>query len=263
MKLSVIGCGNMATSIIGGAIEKGFLKPAQVNLFDIDNEKAKKLAQKYSCGFCVNYDEVLTGADAILIAVKPGDIEYLLQQVEGKIFDKLVISICAGISIGYILGVLNKECQVARVMPNTPALVGKGASGISFNAYVTEENREFVISLFESVGIAIELPEKLIDTVTGLAGSGPAYVFMAIEAMADAGVLEGLPREIALKFAAQTFAGAAELVISKQEHPASLKDKVCSPGGTTIEGVYSLEQTGFRASIIKAVRSAIEKARKL
>ncbi len=263
MKLAVLGCGNMASSIIGGAVQNDFIKGKDIYLFDIDPEKTKTLANEYSCNICSNYADTLKNSDAVLIAVKPNNVKQLLAEIKDKTADKLIISICAGVSIEDISKNVNIGALIARVMPNTPALVGEGVAGICFNENVNETQKSFVISLFEAVGMVFELPEKLIDTVTGLAGSGPAFVFMAIDAMADAGVLEGLSRQDAIKMAAQTFLGAAKLVVSSGKHPAVLKDNVCSPGGTTIEGVMSLEKSGFKFSIIDAVRAAIIKSRKM
>ena len=260
MKLAIIGCGNMAKAIIGGAIKTKSLYREQVFLFDIHTAKMETLAKKYKIHACGSAADAARQSEAILIAVKPGDLEKSIQDMKNEIAGKLVISICAGKDIEYIKNLVGDKCPIARVNPNTPALVSEGMTGIAFSDNINETEKNFVKKIFGSLGLIEEFPEKLMNAVTGLAGSGPAFIFLAIEALADGGVLCGIPRDQALKLAAQTCLGAAKLVIYSEEHPGVLKDNVASPGGTTIEGISVLERNNFRGSLIEAVRQAALKA---
>lgn len=208
--------------------------------------------------------EVARFANVLVVAVKPGQVVELLREIAPAITSNhLVISIAAGIPIASFEANLPAGTRVVRVMPNTPALVGASASGYALGKSATAEDGRLVNELLSAVGVAYQVKESLLDAVTGLSGSGPAYVYMIIEALSDGGVAGGLPREAALKLAAQTVLGSAKMVLETGLHPGELKDMVTSPGGTTIEGVHELERGGVRAALINAVRAASDKARKL
>jgi len=278
MKLGFIGCGKMAAALIKGVLKSGLCKPADITASDAHAPTADKLHQETGVTLAAGNVEVVAASDVIVIAVKPGDAiaaiqSLVMQQVEstmswawkggGDKSGKLLISIVAGLSIASIEQVAGEKFRIIRVMPNTPALVLEGASAFALGAGATDSDSEIAQRLFGSVGIAVRVKEELIDAVTGLSGSGPAYIYTVIEALADGGVLMGLPRDLALQLAAKTVAGAAEMVLQNALHPAVLRDQVASPGGTTIAGIEALEAGGMRASLIAAVRAATERARQL
>jgi pyrroline-5-carboxylate reductase len=203
-------------------------------------------------------------ADVIVLAVKPQSMPAVLQELKPLLGgEHLVISIAAGVTLASLTAALGQERRLVRVMPNTPSLVGKGASGFALGGAATADDGALVEKLLSTVGIAVQLPERLLDAVTGLSGSGPAYAFQMIEALSDGGVCVGLPRDVATRLAAQTLLGAAEMVLATGQHPAALKDAVASPGGTTIAGLHALEQSGVRAALINAVVAATERSQEL
>ncbi|MDH4128434.1 MAG: pyrroline-5-carboxylate reductase [Spirochaetota bacterium] len=262
MKLGILGLGNMGSAIIDGIIKNNLLSDKDIFGYDIQSEKIDMLVSKYGIK-CYDVHKVCTLSDTVIIAVKPSDIKSLLVKIKDNISEKIVLSICAGININYIENIIGSDKKVVRAMPNTPLLIGEGASCIAFNPNVKDNEKEFILKLFQNMGIAIEINEKLLDAVTGLSGSGPAYVYLFIESLADGGVKAGLPRDIALKLATQTVLGSAKLLLSTGKHPAELKDMVTSPGGTTIEGLSVLEENSFRSSIIEAVYEATEKSKRM
>ena len=197
-----------------------------------------------------------------MIAVKPQYLASALAPFKGKFADKLILSIAAGVTIETLSG-LTGSCKIIRIMPNTPALVGKGAAAYAGSEAVSAEDLEFASGIFNAAGIGVQVPEKLLDAVTGLSGSGPAYVFEFIQALADGGVAEGLPRDTALRLAAQTVLGAAAMVLETGTHPAVLKDQVTSPGGTTSRGLEKLAEKGFSGTVIQAVRAASARSAEL
>lgn len=208
--------------------------------------------------------DVVSESDLIIIAVKPDQVAGVLQELRGAGTPRhLVLSIAAGVTLASLEAAAWPGARMIRVMPNTPALVGASASAYALGSHATRTDAELASRLLGSVGIALEVREKLLDAVTGLSGSGPAYGFILIEALADGGVAAGLPRDTATRLAAQTLLGAARMVLETGQHPAALKDAVCSPGGTTIDGVHELEKGGVRAALIQAVRTAADKSRAL
>lgn len=254
---------------MGGALLRGVEQALgkgglQVALSDVVPEAVAALSQCLRCKSIAGTPaEVAAASDVIILAVKPGDMKSLcetLSQVPGS---RLYLSIAAGISLTHLESWLGEKQRVIRSMPNTPALVGRGAAAFSRGAKATAKDAALAAKILGAVGTADEVAEKLLDSVTGLSGSGPAYVYTVIEALADGGVLMGLPRAAALRLAAQTVAGAAEMVLSTGKHPASLRDEVTSPGGTTIAGLEKLEQHGLRNAMIQAVRAATEKSKAL
>ncbi len=267
MKIGFIGLGNMAKAMIGGMLERGIASKEEI--IGADKLPAAAEAAKEQFGISASSAEDANGeiaknADVLILAVKP---QFLAEAVaEFKDFvkeDTLVISIAAGQTIARIESLFGKKIKLVRVMPNTPALVLEGCSGVCRNSEISDEEMQLCMKLIGSFGKASEVPEKLMDAVTGLSGSGPAFVFMFIEAMADGAVAAGMPRTQAYTFAAQTVLGSAKLVLETGKHPGELKDMVCSPAGTTIEGVRILEQKGLRSSVMEAVLGAAEKSRNL
>jgi len=263
MKLGILGLGNMGLAIINGIVTSQILPNENIIGYDVITDKCDVAKTKFNVT-CDTLDRVCEFSDILIIAVKPHDSGQLLHEVKDKIgTHKIILSICAGITISSIEDIIGTDKKVTRCMPNTPLLIGAGATGIAHNANVTADEVIFVQKIFQSVGIAFELDEKLLDAVTGLSGSGPAYVFMFIEALADGGVKAGLPRNIALQLAGQTVFGAAKLFLENDSHPGELKDRVTSPGGTTIEGISVLEDNAFRGTVIDTVYQAACKSRQL
>lgn len=264
MNLAVIGTGNMGQALVRGIVGKGAHLPAEVFLYDDDREKARELAGSTGCVFCADLGDAVGQADALLLAVKPQTVPAAAGQItECLRKDILVISIAAGVTIDSLRkAFVRKHLPIVRVMPNTPALIGCGAAALSFSG--TDASQEaYCMMLFEACGLAVRVDESKMDAVTGLSGSGPAYGFIFIEAMADAGVRLGLGRGDALKLAAMTLKGAAAMVLETGVHPAELKDRVCSPGGTTIAAVQALEEGRFRAAVMEAVCAAADRSREL
>lgn len=262
MKIAVIGVGNMGQALVEGFIKRGAHEPQDVLLYDYETNKALEFAKKTGAKFCQTTSEAVVNADVILLCVKPQVMKSVVDGLKAVISPKaLIISIAAGISTDTLKSYFaNDKISIIRVMPNTPALVGVGASALTF-VNVTKENEEYAMRLFETCGMAIKVDEKLMDAVTGLSGSGPAYGVIFIEAMADAGVKMGLTRDVAIKLAAMTLKGAATMVLETDLHPAQIKDMVCSPGGTTIDAVYALEKAGVRAGIMDAVCASAMKSK--
>lgn len=268
MKLALIGCGNMGTALIGGIISSGTLKAPNVVVFDVDVQKSNDVKTSFEVNSALTAAEAVSSSDVVLLAVKPNAVGKVLEGVKSELDQesKTLISIAAGLPVSFYRNTL-KKTKIVRVMPNTPALVGEGMSALYFDGDFSDGEKEEILSLFRSCGRAIVLSkESWMDAVTGLSGSGPAYVFNFINALADGGVLEGLPRSDARLLAAQTVFGAAKLAIEaleKGDHFVELKDRVTSPGGTTAEGLFALEQGSFSADVISAVRAATEKSKKL
>jgi pyrroline-5-carboxylate reductase len=262
--IGFLGAGKMATALAKGFLRAGLVKPE--NLFASDVAKGALDAFSAETKATVNTDNAATvlAADVLFLAVKPDQVADLLSQLKASLDPSrhLIISIAAGVSLARLEASAPGQ-RFIRVMPNTPALVGASASAFSAGSAATAADLTLARKLLGSVGIAFEVKEKLLDAVTGLSGSGPAYGFMMIEALADGGVAAGLPRPIAQQLAAQTLLGAARMVLETGEHPGALKDAVCSPGGTTIEAVHELEKAGIRAALITAVRASAEKSKKL
>jgi len=263
MKLGFIGVGKMGSALVGGILRAKLCQPADVIVHDAYGAAVEACVKEHGVTVVATNREVFEQSKATLLCVKPQDVPATLKEMHGVKSARVLISIAAGISIANLEKLLGKPHRVVRVMPNTPALIGQGASGFALGATATEADAKLVNSILESVGVAVQVKEAQLDAVTGLSGSGPAYVFTIIEALADGGVLEGLPKPIALKLAAQTVLGAAGLVQQTGEHPAVLRDNVTSPGGTTIAGLAQLEANGLRSALIEAVRAAARRSREL
>ena len=264
MKIGFIGTGNMGSAMMGGMVSSGIVAASNVMASDIFQAALDRISDQLNIATSTNNRDVVDFADIVFLAVKP---QYLAGAIDGikdmDFTDKIVVSIAAGQSIEKLTELFGKQLKLIRVMPNTPALVGEAMSALSTNELVSEDEADIVLHLFESFGKAEIVPEKLQDAVVGISGSSPAYVYMFIEALADGAVAEGMPRAQAYKFAAQAVLGSAKMVLETGEHPGVLKDAVCSPGGTTIEAVATLEALGFRNAVIEAERVCVEKSRDL
>jgi len=264
MKIGFIGLGNMARAIIGGMIEKGGFAPADICGADPVEQATKDVAAKFGITAGTDNKAVASQADILILAVKPQFMQGALDTIKDSIKkDCLIISIAPGKTIAYYEEAFGKDAALVRCMPNTPALVGEGCTGFCCNGNVTEEKKEAALKILSSFGKAYEVSEHLMDVVVGVSGSAPAYVFMFIEALADAAVCEGMPRNLAYSFAAQAVMGSASLMLQTGKHPGELKDMVCSPGGTTIEAVKVLEENAFRGTVMDAVEACVEKSRNL
>ena len=259
-KLFFIGAGKMATAIAGGLVGSGKFQTGELGACDTDLRAAAAFEEATGIQTSM-FEAGAKDSSALLLAVKPQVISTLSAQKD-LMKDKLIISIAAGISIAQLAEITGSS-RIIRVMPNTPALVGKGASAYACSAETTDEDEKLAGKIFSAVGVALKMKESDLDAVTALSGSGPAYVFEFIQALADGGVAEGLSRDAALMLAAQTVIGAAEMVIKTGEHPTSLKDKVTSPAGTTSRALEELEARGFSGTVIKAVRAAATRSREL
>lgn len=262
--LAFIGGGNMAAALIQGVLSGGGRAPDSVAATDVRPEALRELTQKHGIRSFETNAEACGWADVIVMAVKPQVMPSVLREIAGPSTQgKLVISIAAGLSIARISELLAGHPRVVRAMPNTPALVGAGATAIAGGPGALVSDLDTAEALLKTTGLVVRTDEKLMDAVTGLSGSGPAYAFIAIEALSDAGVRAGLARDVATRLAAQTLLGAAKLVIESGEHPGKLKDMVTSPAGTTIAGVAALEAAGFRHALHAAVAAAVARSKEL
>lgn len=248
----------MGSALVEGVVKSGAVAGADVVLNDSHGAAAETLAQRIGGKVVEDLAAVLTPGHVVLVCVKPGQVAEVLQGLSAVLREQrpLVVSIAAGVSLVRLQAAAGPGVPVARVMPNTPALVGCGASAFTAGAGVGPERMADIVTIFGSVGLVEEVQESLIDAVTGTSGSGPAFVYTVIEAMADGGCLMGLPKEKALRLAAQTVAGAAQMVLQTGLHPGQLRDQVTSPGGTTIAGLAALELAGLRGALISAVEAA-------
>ncbi|MFD1801521.1 pyrroline-5-carboxylate reductase [Mixta tenebrionis] len=263
-KIGFIGCGNMSKAIIGGLVASGQINAAQIWVYDHKPETNQAMAQQYGINAAQSAEEAAREADILFGAVKPNVILKVLKEIAGALNkETLVVSIAAGVTLDALAMALGHDRKIVRVMPNTPALVNEGMTSVTPNALVTSEESDEVLAIFNSFGKAALVPEYLIHAVVGVSGSAPAYVFMFIEAMADAAVLGGMPRAQAYQFAAQAVKGAAQMVLETGKHPGELKDMVCSPGGTTIEAVKVLEEKGFRSAVIAAMEQCMDRSQAL
>ena len=261
-KIGFIGSGNMAEAIISGILQKGIIKEKNILAFEVSKERITYMNDKYNITFLDSINEVLIESDYTFLAIKPQIFPIVFGTEIGFEYSGTIISIMAGIDTTK----LNKafpKAEVVRTMPNVPALVGEGITGVCFSKEITNENKDEVIKLLQSIGKTLIIEEKNIDALTGLSGSGPAFVFQFAEAMADAGVYCGLSRTDASLLAAQTIYGSAKMIIETGKHPGELKDSVTSPGGTTIEGIKALEENAFKNSVMEAVISSYKKSKEL
>jgi pyrroline-5-carboxylate reductase len=264
MKLGFLGAGKMATALARGFIHAGLAAPDSILASDPYEAARNAIGKDAGIKTTASNPEVLKFASVIVLSVKPDQVNDVLAGARAQFTEQhRLISIAAGVTLARMEAALPAGARVVRVMPNTPALVGASASAFACGKSATPEDAQLAQKLFSSVGIAFQVKESLLDAVTGLSGSGPAYAFLMIEALSDGGVAAGLPRDIATRLAAQTLLGSAKLLLETGQHPGALKDMVTSPGGTTIEGLHELEKAGVRGALINAVRAATDKSKKL
>lgn len=264
MKIGFIGAGNMAEALMKGIISAGLATKDEIIASDPSTERKELIAHSQGVRVTGDNVEVIRSANLIVLAVKPANVSMVMDELKPYLTtDHLLVSIAAGVRIAHIESKLNYGVRVVRVMPNQPCLVGASASAFALGKSTKPEDKDTVMKILKSVGIAFQVEEKDLDAVTGLSGSGPAFVYVVIEALADGGVLAGLPRDIATKLAAQTVYGASKTVLETNVHPAMMKDMVASPAGTTIEGLLVLEESGVRGAFMEAVEAATKKSKEL
>jgi len=264
-KIGFIGAGNMAKAIFSGAINGETVKKEQIYIYDIMEKRVSELVNEFGINSAPSLSELAKETDILVLAVKPNILDEVLEYLNELDINLSLVSIVAGWDLDKIGSYFNKDndINILRTMPNTPLLCAEGMTVFEIPNTLTKDVYLFIKGIFSSIGLVSEQKSSVMDAVTSISGSGPAYVFMFIEALADAGVLNGLSRNDAILLASQTVLGAATTVLETGIHPAKLKDNVCSPGGTTIEAVRVLENNGFRSSIIEAVDACCEKSKKL
>ncbi len=262
--IGFIGAGNMAEALIRGLVKGGHVAAQRITASAPRNERLSELAAAYGVAVTRDNREVARAANIVVLSVKPQILDKVLREIGDQLTaGTLVISIAAGVDTETIEEAVSEGVRVVRAMPNTPALVGAGATAIAAGKHASDEDLAMARAVFDAVGITVALDESHLDAVTGLSGSGPAYIFLILEALADAGVKVGLSRRNALRLAAQTVMGSAKLLLETDEHPGRLKDMVTSPGGTAIAGLHTLEEGGLRTTLINAVETATKRAREL
>lgn len=263
--IGMIGAGNMGSAILRGIVEAEYVRAAQIIAFDTNRKRMRELEEDLpGVRLAADCLEVAEQADLIILAVKPVFVQEVIDQIRTALRGKAVLSIAAGWTVSMLEKALaNTGATYMRVMPNTPALVGEGMTALCDESTFSREDFDFAKGIFDAVGKTRILPERLFDGVVALSGSSPAYVYVMIEAMADAAVREGIPRVHAYEMAAQSVLGSALMVLSTGTHPAALKDAVCSPGGTTIEAIEELERKGFRAAIMDAMKACADRSREM
>lgn len=265
MRLGIIGLGNMGGAILNGIMNAHYIPASQIVYYDTNSLKMKQTGEKYPSALPAdNYAKIAAHADMILLAVKPIYLGGVINGLKPYLNGKSIISIAAGWTVSMLADALKDTGALyLRVMPNTPAMIGQGMTAICEETTFGTDEFEFAKGIFDSVGKTTVLPERLFDGVIAISGSSPAYVYMFIEAMADAGVREGIPRSDAYVLAAQAVLGSAMMVLQTDLHPGALKDAVCSPAGTTIEAVAALEKNGFRSAVMEAMSVCAEKSRQM
>lgn len=263
-RLGFIGCGNMAGAIIGGILNAGVLKKEEIIAAEIMDAARKNAEQKFGIEMTNDNKKVATGSEIIVLSVKPQFYQEVIEEVRPIISrDTIVLTIAPGFTLDKLAGLFSKGQKIVRAMPNTPALIGEGMTAICPNKSITSAELDWIKKLLGCCGKVEVIKEYMMDAVVSASGSAPAYVYMMIEAMADAAVMDGMPRAKAYQFAAQAVAGSAKMVLETGKHPGELKDAVCSPAGTTIEAVRVLEEKGFRSAIIEAMRACADKSRRM
>ncbi len=264
MKLGFIGTGNMAGAIMGGIINKGVFKAEEIIGSDIFAPGRERAKETYGINVTADNREVVEKAEVVILSVKPQFYASTIEGIKDAVKEnQLIITIAPGKTLKWLEEQFGKKVKIIRTMPNTPAMVSEGMTAACPNEYVTEEEVKYAVSILSSFSKVEVVSENLMDVVVAVSGSSPAYVFMFIEAMADAAVADGMPRAQAYKFAAQTVLGSAKMVLETGKHPGELKDMVCSPAGTTIEAVRVLERNGFRSAVIEAMKACTEISKKM
>ena len=263
-KIGVVGAGKIGSAIARGMIKAGLVTKEQVMASDVSDALRQSIAAELGIKVTPDNGILCDFANIVILAVKPQIVDSVVKEIAKKLGKtKLLVSVAAGVPLSRIEGNLSQGARVVRVMPNIPCVVGAGAAGYAGGAHATAKDLENVGLILNSFGVGLPVEEKYLDSVTGLSGSGPAYVFLFIEALADGGVQVGLAREVALKLALQTVYGAARMALESTKHLGELKDEVTSPGGTTIAGLYALEQRGFRGAVMEAIVNATRRSQEL
>lgn len=262
-KIGFIGCGNMGEAFLKGIISSNLVEKNDIVV--CDKIRGEEIGKKYNIATADDENRVVENSDIIFLAIKPNVYEDVLEKIkDGVNSSKILVAMAPGITMEDILDITdNRNNKIVRTMPNLPLMVQEGCIAYAFNENLEDEEKAFIKTLFEKMSMAIETKEELFDAVVGASGSSPAFIFMFIEAVADAVVAEGLPRVDAYKLIAQTMIGCGKMFLENEKHPGELKDSVCSPGGTTIVGVRYLEEQGFRGGIIKAVTETIKKSKEM
>ena len=264
MKLGFIGCGNMAKAIARGIINRGVVAPDNIYGSNQTSDSARRTAQELGINTTTDNGEVVAQADILFLSVKPQQFNTVIAQIKDQVRPaQILVTLAPGKTIAWFEEAFGKQLKLVRTAPNTPALVGAGMTGYCASSLVSGEELQLVEELLSSFGATVQVKESLIDVVSVVGGSSPAYVYQFIEALADGAVAEGLPRAQAYEIAASAVMGSAKMVLESGKHPAQLKDEVCSPGGSTIEGLEALEQAGFAGAVMGAVRACAAKARSL
>lgn len=258
--VAFLGCGNMGGAMIRG-IASGKEKIANIKVYDKDLKKVEAICEVTGCIACGSEKDAVNGSDIVLVAVKPNVVGSLLNEIKNECTGKIVVSIAAGVSVKVFLDILGDDAKIVRTIPNLPAVVGEGLTGLYFYN-VNDGDKEYIIKLFSCFGKSVTVEkEVMIDEMIAVTSSSPAYVSLFVEALADGAVRAGFGREDAYKMALQTLFGTAKLMLETNVHPAVLKDQVCSPGGTTIEGIAALEKSGFRNAVLEAMKAVGEKVK--
>lgn len=264
MKIGFIGCGNMASAMIGGILKKGIFTKEEIIVSNLTEEGSRRSREKLGVVTTMENRQVAERAKIVVLAVKPQFYEEVLGEIKEVLTEEHIL---VGIAPGKTLSWLEEKCaqplKIVRLMPNTPAQVGEGMTGVCFNERVSEEEKQEICAITDSFGCTEVIPERLMEGLSAVTGCSPAYVFMFLEAMADAAVHQGMPRKQAYRLAAQAVLGSAKMLLETEMHPGELKDMVCSPAGSTIEGVRMLEKNGFRSAVFEALCAAAEKGKKL
>lgn len=264
MKLGFVGTGNMASAIMGGIIDKKVIPAEEIIGSDLSAPGRERAKEQFGIHATGSNQEVVEKAEVVILAVKPQFYEDVITEIRDSVReDQIIITIAPGKTLAWLSEKFGKTVKIVRTMPNTPAMVGEGMTAACPNEHMTEEETAYVKTLLESFSRVEIVPERLMDVVVSVSGSSPAYVFVLIEAMADAAVSGGMPRAQAYQFAAQAVLGSAKMVLETGRHPGELKDMVCSPAGTTIEAVRTLEERGFRSAVIEAMKVCEEISRSL
>jgi pyrroline-5-carboxylate reductase len=263
MTFGFLGFGKMASALVAGMLKAGSCKPDDILVINRHPETVKEDIAKLGVQLAPNAQIVVERSDVIVLGTKPADSLQLLREVRPALDGKLLISVAAGIDIDHLQDAAGHRTRLIRAMPNTPSLIGQGATAYAAGDHATPQDAQIAEQIFSSVGLVYRVREAALDAVTGLSGSGPAYVFTFVEALADGGVMMGLPRDIALELAVQTVSGSAQMIRQTNRHPAELREMVASPGGTTMAALETLEARGFRFTVMSAVRAASERAQQL
>jgi len=263
-RIGFLGAGKMATALARGFVRAGLVTSEHVLASDPNEAACQEFTKEVGAKTTAFNPDIVRFSEVVILGVKPDQVGPVLTEIRSGFTEKhLLISLAAGVTLTKLESILGAGSRIIRVMPNTPAIIGESASGFALGRSALAEDGQLALKLLSAVGVACQLKESMLDAVTGLSGSGPAYVYLFIEALSDGGVAAGLPRDVATRLAAQTVMGAARMVLETGLHPGALKDMVTSPGGTTIEGVHQLEDGKFRGTVINAVRSASDRSRQL